>query len=134
MRRWRASPRPPAAARARSSQDRDRAGHRARMGQGDVDLRAELGELAVQADVRPGLPAHYLDVLPRPRGQPERLGDGLLRAEARGEVLAGTRALGRVRALARGEEPLGERGAPLQRLLEALDLEKVDPGSWHGRG
>src|SRR4051794_37845303 len=104
------------------------------MGERDVDLGAHLGEPAVQQDPDLVALAHDLDVLPRPRGQPERLGHRLLRAEARREVLAGPRAPRRVGALALGEEPRGQRRPALERLLETLDLEEVDPGAGHGRG
>ena len=79
-------------------------------------------------------PSSDLDVLPRPRLERERLGHRLLRAEARGEVLAGPRAGRGVGALALGEQPLGQPRPALERALQALDLQQVHADAAHGRG
>jgi hypothetical protein len=75
---------------------------------------------------------HHLDVARRPRFEAQRLGHRLLRAEARGEVLPGPRPPGGVRTLAVGEQPPSEPRTPLERALEALDLEEVHADAGHG--
>ena len=77
--------------------------------------------------------AEDLDVAPAPLAQLERLRDRLLGAEPRGQVHRGPRARGRVGALAVGEQPLRQRGAPGERALEAVDLQEVDADAGHGR-
>ena len=57
---------------------------------------------------------------------PQRLDHGLLGGEARREVAARARPLARVGELALGEQPLGQPRPPLERALDALDLDQVD--------
>ena len=81
---------------------------------------------------RDGLAAgEDLDVLRAHDRQPERLRHGLLGAEARGQVLAGARAGRGVGALAGGEQAVGERRPPLERALEPIDLQQVEPDAAH---
>ncbi len=71
--------------------------------------------------------ADDLDVAQVPSRQSQRLGDRLLGAEARREVLPRSRARGRVRALPIGEQPLRQARRALQCSLEPVDLEQVEP-------
>ena len=67
--------------------------------------------------------------------QPQRLGDRLLRAEARGEMLRRAAAAGSVGALAVGEQAFGQPRVAFERALEPVDLQEVqaDPGGCHWR-
>ena len=56
----------------------------------------------------------------------ERLGAGLLRREARGEVLGRVGPRRAVGLLGRGEAPLGEPGMALEGPLDAVDLDEID--------
>ena len=111
---------------------RHSAGHPPSMGQGDLHRRTQLRRtrrrVPGQAHLRGarGL-AHDLDVVRVPDLERERLDHCLLGAEARRKVHRGVVSARRVRPLAVGEQPQREAGAPLQRLLHALDLEQVDP-------
>src|SRR5215207_2852619 len=87
--------------------------------------------LAVQHDLGLLAARRHLHVLPAPRAHAERLRDRLLGTEARRQVLAGTRACGSVRTLAVREEPRRQAGPPLDRALEALDLQQVQPDAAH---
>jgi hypothetical protein len=103
----------------------------ARVGQrdpdGDPERACALGDRSVQHHL--GRPARrgHLDVAKAPHLESERLGHGLLGAETRGQVLAGTGARRRVGSLGVGEEPLGEPGPAVERLLETSDLQQIDP-------
>jgi hypothetical protein len=81
----------------------------------------------VEADLGGPVAPQHLDLAEAPGLEPQRLGDRLLGAEARGQVLTGTAPRSRVLALGVGEQSRGEPGPALQRLLETLDLEQVDP-------
>ena len=100
------------AAGGSSQQHRHRAGHALGVRERDRHLDAELrrapppGPRAARAAAVAA--AEHLDVVPVAVAQRERLGDGLLGAEAHGEVARRLAALGRERALAVGEEPLGQ--------------------------
>jgi len=78
--------------------------------QGDVDAGVEVGERAVQPDARP---LDDLDVLPRPGVEVQRLGDGLLGAEARWRGAAPA-ARGRARSpsSAAVKSPVGQARTP----------------------
>src|SRR5204863_5730619 len=99
------------------------------------DAHAELAgarpHVAVQDDLGVLAAGRHLDVLPAPRLHAQRLRDRLLGAEARGEVLPRPRPRRRVRALGLGEEPARQAGPPLDRALEALDLQQVQPDAAH---
>ena len=113
------------------SRDRDRGGLAVRVRQRYVHLDAERGRARCGGPVKPYLrrpvaPEHF-DIQEAPGLQLQRLGDRLLGTEARGQMLSGPGAGGRVGALAVGEQPVRERGPALQRAFETLDLEQVDP-------
>ena len=105
----------------------------------DVHLDAELGRAhrhrTVQGDPRrPVAPAEDLDVARAKDLHLQRLAHRLLGAEPRGEVLRRAPLRRGVRALAVGEQPLGQPGPALERLLEAVDLEEVDPDAHRREG
>ena len=77
-------------------------------------------------------PADDLDVVGAEHLEPERLDHRLLGAEARRQVLPRARAALRVGALRVGEQALGQARPALERSLEPLDLDDVDPHAAHG--
>ena len=92
------------------------------------------GQRAVQHDLaarRRG--RDDLDVLPAttPRAR-SALATASLAQNRAARCCAGPRARGGVGALAVGEQPLGQPRAPLERPLQALDLQQVDADAAHG--
>ena len=71
------------------------------------------------------LAAEHFDVTPVPGTQAERLGDRLLGAEARRQVLTRPRARRGVLAFGGGEQPVREPRPAFERTLEPVDLEQV---------
>ena len=70
--------------------------------------------------------SHDLDIQPGPRFQGQGLGDGLLGAEARGQVKPGPCMSSGVGQLLIGEEPGCQPRPALERTLEPVDLQNVD--------
>ena len=138
--RWRASaPRraaAPASAGRAHARHRHRARHALRVGERDRDRRrrargARPAAAPCSRSATAAPPADDLDVARVAGRELQRLGDRLLGAEARRQVLPGPRARRRVRALAVGEQPLGEPRAPRERALQAVDLEEVEAHAAH---
>ena len=77
--------------------------------------------------------ADHLHLVPVAVGERQRLRDGLLDAEAGGQVAGRLAALGGERALGLGEQALGKSRPALQRLRESADLHQIDPDAGHSR-
>jgi hypothetical protein len=110
--------------------DGDSCGGLARVGQrdGDLPLTGGLGGTTVQENPR-RLAGFDLDLAGR-NALPEGFDHGLLRGKARRQVASRPRAAARVGELCRGEKPIGETWAALERSLDALDLDQVDADAY----
>jgi hypothetical protein len=100
------------------------------VGQGDGDLPVTGGLGGTTVKENPWRLAGFdLDLAER-NALPEGFDHGLLRGKARRQVTSRPRATARVSELCRGEQPIGETWAALERTLDALDLDQVDADAY----